>query len=205
MPLIYFPVQLIKDIIKKSKEKFQPLFGIRLYCGKQGNGKTYSMIHDLIEIVRKYPEVLVLSNMPINYPCNIRYINSVYDITSPYNRGVQGTIVILDEIQNFLIAGDRNFPPELLAEITQQRKQHMCIMGTTQVFNRCSKELREQTYKVIKPFTLFGCITFYFDNDPIIKDGEIKDSISTIRFLGVQSEDVRNVYNTYEKPKILKK
>jgi 3-methyladenine DNA glycosylase Tag len=45
---------------------------------------------------------------------------------------------------------------ELLSEITQQRKQHMTIFGTTQVFTRCSKELREQTYKVINPHTLFG-------------------------------------------------
>lgn len=205
MPLLYFPIQLVKDIIKRAQQRYQPLYGLRLYCGKQGSGKTYSMIHDLIELVQKYPNILVLSNMPIDYPCNIRYINSVYDITSPYNRGEQGTIVVLDEVQNFLCAGERNFPPELLAEITQQRKQHMCIMGTTQVFGRCSKELREQTFKVIKPYTLFGCITFYFDSDPIIRDGEIKDAISTVRWLGVQSEDVRGVYDSYKKPVILSK
>ena len=72
------------------------------------------MVHDLIELVQKYPNVLVLSNMPIDYPCNIRYINSVYDITNPYNRGEQGTVVILDEVQNFLSAGERNFPRSCL-------------------------------------------------------------------------------------------
>lgn len=204
MPLLYAPVQIIKDIRSKIKQNYQPFFGLRLYCGRQGYGKTYCMIHDVIKIAMKYPDVLVLSNMYIDYPFNnFRMIDNVNDICDSNNRGVQGTVVVLDEVQNFLYAGDRSFPPELLAEITQQRKQHMTIFGTTQVFTRCSKELREQTYKVINPHTLFGCITFVRECNPFIKDGEIKDSFGIYKFYGVQSEDVRGAYNTLKKPNVL--
>lgn len=204
MPLWYFPIRIYKDIKYKLEQRYQPLFGLRLYCGKQGSGKTYTMIHDLIELSIKYPKILVLSNMAIDYPFeNFQYIENISDICNSANRGEQGTIVVLDEVQNFLFAGDRSFPPELLSEITQQRKQHMAIFGTTQVFTRCSKELREQTYKVINPHTILGCITFVRECVPFIKDGEIRDSFGVYKFLGIQSDDVRNAYNTLKKPALL--
>lgn len=204
MPLWYAPIQIFKDLKAKLKAKYQPLYGLRLYCGRQGYGKTYCMIHDVIELAIKYPDILVMSNMMIDYPFNhFIMIDNVADICNQDNRGLQGTIVVLDEVQNFLYAGDRAFPPELLSEITQQRKQHMSIFGTTQVFTRCSKELREQTYKVINPHTLLGCITFVRECNPFIKDGEIKDSFGIYKFYGVQSDDVRNAYNTLKKPNTL--
>ncbi len=75
--------------------------------------------------------------------------------------GIYGEIDVLDEIQNwFNSLQSKDFPPEMLTEITQQRKQTKMILGTSQVFSRLAKPIREQTYMLYEPTTLFGCLTF---------------------------------------------
>ena len=54
--LFDFIPQLIKDVrkIKKSsKKRFRP-YGMRIYCGRQGSGKTISMVRRAREIKEKY-------------------------------------------------------------------------------------------------------------------------------------------------------
>ena len=70
--------------------------------------------------------------------------------------GIYGEIDVLDEIQNwFNSLQSKDFPPEMLTEITQQRKQTKMILGTSQVFSRLAKPIREQTYMLYEPTTLF--------------------------------------------------
>jgi hypothetical protein len=47
----------------------------------------------------------------------------------------------------------------VFTEISQQRKQRKCIIGTSQIFTRLSKPFREQCDNVILCRTIFGMIT----------------------------------------------
>ena len=60
-----------------------------------------------------------------------------------------GVICCLDEMQNWFSSNQsRDFPPEMLQVITQNRKNRRVIFGTAQTFNRLSKPIREQATEV---------------------------------------------------------
>ncbi len=74
--------------------------------------------------------------------------------------GIRGVIVCMDEMQNWFSSNQsKDFPPQMLEVVTQNRKNRRVIMGTAQSFNRLAKPLREQATEVRKCCTLFGCVT----------------------------------------------
>ena len=68
------------------------------------------------------------------------------------------------------ISSPKNFPPDMLQEVTQERKKHKVIVGTSQVFTRLAKPLREQTTYLCEPHTFFGCFTVCLIFTPELKD-----------------------------------
>ncbi len=72
---------------------------------------------------------------------------------------VFGTCYGIDELHTWLSKKSNQVPFELLREISTQRKQKSCILGTCQVFGRVPKEIREQAEWVYLPRTFFNCLT----------------------------------------------
>src|SRR5690606_35623240 len=55
-------------IAKKKYKEFNG-FGLHIYTGLFGSGKTSSMVRDAYVIAKKYPQVTILSNMELkNFP-----------------------------------------------------------------------------------------------------------------------------------------
>ena len=89
----------------------------------------------------------------------------------------------------------------MLTEVTQQRKQRKMILGTTQVFSRVSKPLREQVTFLYEPFTIAGCLTVVRVFKPVVAcdDGLVDDKKLRKVFFFVHNAEVRDAFDTYKK------
>lgn len=151
-----FPKSFTNDLFTR-KADFFPYCGLHLICGEQGSGKTVTLAYILREIKKLYPHVRICTNF--GYKAQEGEILHWKDLVFN-NNGHQGEIDVIDEIQNWFSSNEsKDFPVEMLQEISQQRKQQKMIYGTAQVFERVAKPIREQVHYLYKPITIFGCFT----------------------------------------------
>lgn len=194
-----FPEALARDFLNRDPDEF-PLNGFHCYCGEQGSGKTSALVAKLRELKQKYPKLTILSNFDCEFSDGL--IEDWKDIVFREN-GKQGIVIALDEIQNWFSTNEsKDFPPEMLQEICQQRKQHKMIMGTSQRFQRMAKPLREQVNFLYEPITLLGCLTFVRIRKPFIDDDGKLDRYRTRKrgtYFFVHDDELRNSYDTFQK------
>ena len=194
-----FPEALARDILSRNPYELKE-YGFHCFCGEQGSGKTISLVQRIVELKQKYPRIKVLTNFDCEYADGT--VENWRDIVFT-NNGVEGIVIALDEIQNwFSTSESKDFPPEMLQEITQQRKQRKMILATSQRFQRMAKPLREQINYLYEPFTVFGCLTVVRVIKPFVNDdGQLdrKRSRKVRRYFFVHGDSVRNSYDTYQK------
>ena len=149
---IYSAVDLILYIVHRKWRDFN-LYGIDMFIGMFGHGKTLSMTHRARMIYQRYgDQVRFISNYKLN---DIPYIplinfNQLVDIGEEEETKYIGTVVLIDEIENVLSHRNfSNFPLALLHTITQQRKKKLYIMTSAQRFFMVDKIFRSITTSVI--------------------------------------------------------
>lgn len=197
---IDFPKRLALDIYERDPDRFNT-YGLHFFCGEQGSGKSIASVHFLKCLKEKYPAAKIYSNICLDFQDG--------NITEPDDlleeSGTTGQINYIDEIQNwFNSLESKDMPVEVAGEICQQRKQAKCIIGTSQVFYRMAKQLREQCTLLYEPTTLFGCLTFVRVYKPrITEDGTVDKKILRRIYFFVHDDELRNAYDTYEKVKRL--
>ena len=192
------------DLLNAKKDYFK-LYGLRLYCGRQGAGKTIGLVYDLERYRKRYPRAKIYTNF--GYKHQTAQLTSLNDLLNPsLKNGTDGVIFAIDEIQNeFSCANSKDFPETLLSQVTQQRKQRVCILATSQVFTRVAKPLREQCFIVVVCQTLFSRYTRlkYYDADAYIEyaDNPSRDKRRKLRKKDyqsfVQTDSLRDLYNSY--------
>lgn len=151
-------VRLFYDFPKRKSADFflkdpnaMTIHGVYVFAGEQGSGKTIAAIQFLREQTKLHPLIKVKSNIAIDFQDG--KISHWKDIIFS-NNGEIGEIDFIDEMQNWFSSNEsKNFPVEMLTEVTQQRKQHKVIVGTSQVFTRLAKPIREQTKFLCLPKT----------------------------------------------------
>lgn len=195
-----FPKMFWLDRFNRIPGEFQE-YGLHLFCGEQGSGKTTSVVDLLMNRWKKqYPLLKVYTNLDYKYEDGS--ITHWKDLLSDErSNGKYGVVNVIDEIQSwFSSLQSKDFPPEMLGEISQQRKQRKCIVGTAQVFGRVAKPIREQTSFVYLPFTIAGCLTVVRVSKPIYYDEQtftFKKFIKTYFF--VHTPKLRNAFDTYKR------
>lgn len=196
-----FPDRFVKDRLTLNPDAF-PYNGLIMVCGEQGSGKSCASVHALLALKKMYPKLLTLSNIYLNFQDGT--IESPDDLIFK-NNGEYGCVKFLDEIQNWFNSNESaNFPPEMLQEICQQRKQNSLIIGTCQRFNRIGKAIREQTSFLLLPITVCGCLTIVrVYKIKCDTNGEISDKRRVKTYFFVQTDEIRDAYNTFEKVKRL--
>lgn len=149
---IYSVVDLIDYFKFKRWDEFD-LFGIQMYIGYFGKGKTLCMTHRARKIYEKFGDrVRFISNYKL---CDIPYIplinfNQLVDLGEEEDNKYDGTVVLIDEIQSVLSHRNfSNFPLELIGILTQQRKRHVIILCSSQRFFMVDKLFRSITDYVI--------------------------------------------------------
>lgn len=189
------PRQFISDIFAREPGFF-PYQGCVVFTGRQGAGKTVALVQFMRDMQNTYPAVQVITNL------GYKYENAVLDDWRPlitYKNGIYGIIAAIDEMQNWFSSNQsKDFPPEMLQVITQNRKNRRIILGTSQVFTRLSKPLREQVTEVRECHTFLGCITFVVRKEPILGcEGDVESYKYRGMYFFVHDQDLRDSYDTY--------
>lgn len=195
----------IKDLKNFDRDVFRP-YGVWMFTGKQGSGKSMSLIFQLEKLRRRYPKVKIYTNF--GYIFETAPLNSLKDLlNSDFYNGEFGTIFVIDEIQNeFSCQTSKDFPESLLSLITQQRKNRILILTTSQVFSRVSKPIREQCYKAIECSTFFGRYTVnkffngiqYADSFDLPPDKRRKVCKKLYSTSFVQTDFLRDCFDSYK-------
>lgn len=135
-------------------------------------------------------------------PITVEYTG--LDMLKNVNNGAYGVIFLIDEIHLELNSLEsKNIDIEVMVEISQQRKQRKHIVGTSQVFMRMAKPLREQIHDIIICKNYFKILQY---NKWILgetvqeENGKIKAQCKG-RFLWFHKPEYYGVYDTYAKMK----
>lgn len=195
---IDFPRRFINDLFERDPDFFSES-GVHVVAGEQGAGKTITVAYMLLRFKKMYPKCRIKTNFSYKYQDG--EITHWRDVVGSEN-GIYGEIDVLDEMQTwFSSMQSKDFPPEMLTEISQQRKQRKMIIGTTQVFGRVSKPIREQVTLLYEPFTIFGCLTVVRVYRPQVSadDGIVDKKKLRKIFFFVHNEEIRNAFDTYKK------
>ncbi len=192
-----FPNRVVRDIFEKQDFEFRE-YGLHMVCGEQGSGKTTNVVFLLKKWKKLYPKMKIATNM--DYANQDGVLDHWKQLIGRQN-GVYGQVEVIDEIQAWFSSNQsKDFPPEMLTEVSQQRKQRKAIVGTAQVFSRISKPIREQTSFVHLPFTIAGALTIVRVSKPQYWSEDKQTFTKYIRwYYFVHTPDIRNSFDTYKK------
>lgn len=130
------------------------------------------------------------------------------DCLKKIENGYAGVLYFIDELQlEFNSLESKNIGIDQMVEFCQQRKQRKSIVGTTQVFMRLAKPVREQIYDVVacQSYFKYFQLNKYFDGQKAYeKDGELVCP-SSRSYCFFHSSFLYNEYNTYKKMRRYKK
>lgn len=152
--------------------------GIWVFCGPQGSGKTLSAVQCLQKMCKRYPNAKVCTNLDIKGIENEIIVFEDYEQLKSLDNGIEGIIFFLDELHilwNSLESKD--IPVSEMACFCQMRKNRRVIIGTSQVYSRIAKPIREQLQYAIDCKNYFGLVQFNTILDPsesIEKNGNIE-------------------------------
>lgn len=167
---------LAKDLVgylrHKRWEQFE-YWGMHLYVGMFGAGKTCSMVNDAYRLAKQYRHLTIVTNLRLyHFPKHTQ----ILPLTSPQDilNAPANTLVLIDEIGTIFNSRDfaakqESVPKILFQHLCQQRKRHIMIYGTTQRWNFLDKQLRDitDTVRVTRshlghPFTR-ACTVYRYD------------------------------------------
>lgn len=207
--ICYFTYDFLFYIFCRQNKVFTG-WGIHLYTGKFGKGKTSQAVIDTFNLCQKYPQITVLTNIKLqNFPehTKILELKTVDDIlNSPSN-----TICLIDEIGTLFnsrdfVGGKKSVPKSLFQHLCQCRKRKLVIFGTVQRFNLLDKQIRDVSADVIAcnsypqyPFTrVMTEVVFDIDEyEMYMLNPMYVPRIDRIK-LTVQKEQYRQLYDTSE-------
>ena len=192
----------IWKIRNKNPEELD-VTGINIFTGSQGSGKSLSMIHVFKKLIVDFPKAIVVTNLEFNFkiPNKIKKYEGFQDFQ--IENGIYGVIYLLDEIHLILNSLEsKGVPLSIIVELSQQRKQRKLILGTSQVYSRMAKPLREQIRNIIickNYFSLFQ-INYLVDAFESQEDnnGKLKFKKMKVSFFFHRKEDYL-AYDTYKK------
>lgn len=193
---IDFPKQFTNDLFDRDPEFFK-YQGLIIFEGRQGSGKTMSMVEFIMRMQQEYPLAKITTNFGLrSQDTELKSWKTLID----YKNGKRGVIVGMDELQNWFSSNDsRNFPPEMLGIITQNRKNRRIILGTSQNFYLLAKAIRSQATEVRRCSTFFGCLTVVKRVEPILdSEGNVQEWKNRGMYFFVHNSKLRNAYDTYK-------
>lgn len=141
------------------KDKLFYGWGIHLFTGKFGAGKTCLMVIKAYELCEKYPQLNILTNLRLtNFPShtNIIHLSCVDDILE----APENTLVLIDEIGTIFnnrdfMSGKKSVPKSLFQHMAQCRHRKLMIFGSVQRFLLLDKQIRDISATVTECKTSF--------------------------------------------------
>lgn len=185
-----FNTKMVQRVDEKGNpvlnENKEPIFDLIRYDGRLVNTDI----------------ILEESLQPDYEPVTIEYTG--LEMLKYVNNAEYGVVFLIDEIHLELNSLEsKNVDIEVMVEISQQRKQRKHIVGTSQVFMRMAKPLREQIHDIIICKCYFNLIQFnkwILGETVTEKNGKIEAEVKG-RFLWFHRPEYYAQYDTYTKMK----
>lgn len=199
----------IRYMINRDYKRFNG-WGLHIYLGMFGQGKTCSMVYDAYNIACKYEGLTIVTNLRLqNFPehCTILPLRSAQDIlNAPDN-----TLVLIDEIGTIFNSRDfakskESVPKLLFQHICQCRHRHLMIFGTVQRWGFLDKQLRDITADVTvcktsfrHPFSRLVTNTVYdaYEYD-LFCNNPMREIMALSADCYIQTDKIRALYDTKE-------
>lgn len=158
--LVYLMITLkikikIKTFFKKGFEPTRTKFGVYCYTGKQGTGKTYS----LIEYLQHNKDMKIFSNIRKIEGIDFTYFSGLDNLLKL--RSQKNCIIVYDEIFTALTKSTR-IDTDVLDFLSQMRKRNIIFLTTAQEWLEINITLRRYVRYQI------DCMMIRI---PVIKDG----------------------------------
>ena len=200
---IKLPRQFVDDCLNKDPDFFN-YQGLIVFEGRQGMGKTISMVEFARRMQKEYPRALCASNIAYNQ--EDQHLTD-WKFLVNWKNGIYGIIGMIDELPQWFSSNDsKNFPPDMLEVICQNRKNRRILLGTAQSFYMCAKALRTQATEVRRCATFLGCLTWVRRYEPKL---DSEGNVIEFKYLGsyffVHDKELRESYDTLEVVKRLTK
>lgn len=208
-----FWANFIKDIIRLTRNKEWNKFnywGLHLYLGMFGGGKTISAVNRVYEICKRHKGVTVLTNLNLfNFPRDttiIKLVNSRQILDLP-----DKSIVLIDEIGSIFnsrdfSSGKKSVPKPVYQLILQCRHRRIVLFGTVQRWNLLDKQLRDIADSVTVCHSYFADPLARYTTNSTYNAQEYDKwfanpllPLRRISYTGyVQTDDLRQRYDTIE-------
>lgn len=193
---VQLPRQYWENFYNKKVGAFDE-HGIVIYTGKQGQGKTLTVTRDILRLKFKYPSLEVGTNYGLN---NEEFVIDDWRKLVDYNNGEKGILCAIDECQNWFSSSmSKNFPPRMLATVTQNRKNRRVIFMTSHFFTNVAKPIRLHCTEVRACYTFLDCFTVIKRWEPIMDaEGNLIKKRRKGYYCYVHSNELYNSYDTYK-------
>lgn len=205
-PILFFRWLGYKVTFAKNHPDWFHPEGTLIFCGPQGSGKTLSMVQYVRTILKAYPKAILCTNTDIdlgglsNEVIEYKGLDSLKAIEN----GEKGVLYVIDEIHLELNSLEsKNIDIDVMVEISQQRKQRKHIVGTSQVYMRMAKPLREQVRLIVQCRNILGCIQFnrLIDGfESVEENGKLEAKVLS-RHIWFHDPRLYKAYDTYAKMK----
>lgn len=189
---------------KEHPHYFDP-DGLLVFSGPQGSGKTLSAVQYCLKILDAYPKCLFVTNVAIEdlpIPEDQVFEYDGIHCLSEINNGFNGVLYLIDELHlEFNSLESKSISIEEMTEFAQQRKQRKHIVGTSQVFMRLAKPLREQVKRVVVCKNYFGVlqVNTEIDGTTAYEEGGQLVAQATGRYFWFHRPELYSCYDTYAK------
>lgn len=151
----------VDTFFRKGFKKIHDTYGVYAWIGKQGDGKTYSVI-DWLNEKSKFTKKKIITNVKSyadHFPNNCIYNPDFYNIIDCFNNGDYDTdyIIFYDELFTLLEKGKLN--KNILGFISQLRKRGIYLVTTVQEWLDINVTFRRYVrfYVECKMINFFGC------------------------------------------------
>ena len=189
---------------KRSRQpKNQFPTGSRVYCGFQGSGKTLSMVDYAFRVKQAFPKCKLFSNINLS-GIEYTHFSSSDDLKQVLNvrNGANGVIVLIDEAHLFFNRKD-GISLDVLTAISQQRKDRVRLVFSSQIWEELDISLRKQVKEVVTCRCFFNRFqinrvsdgeTLHYDN---LQSAYVCDKLYTEVFK--HNDQMYRRYDTYQK------
>lgn len=190
-----------KTFLKKGFAPKRGKYGVYCYCGKQGQGKTYSVV----EYLRQNKDKKIYCNIKSIKDLEYEYFSGFDELLSLRNE--HDCIIVYDEIFTALTKTSK-MNTDVLDFLSQMRKRRIVFLTTAQEWLEINMTLRRYCrYQIdcnMRNICGFGIlIKHFYDAESMRWSNEANEYIAPILELTISkcNVEVANSYDTFEQIK----
>lgn len=211
LPLFLFYHFYDKLIYKcYRKKRLFPGWGIHLFTGRFGAGKTSLMTIRAYKLCKRYPQLHIVTNIKLmNFPKSTQILP--LDTAEDILNAPENSLILIDEIGTLFnsrdfSSGQRSVPKPVFQHLCQCRKRHLMIFATVQRFNLLDKQIRDITATVTDcvssfahPFTrMLTGLTYDIEEYEARCSNRMYVPRVSSTYVEIQTEKYRHLYDTSE-------